>query len=135
MDIVQLLALLGDPLGAEPLSVGALPVAGAVVAVGHFPVLANGDEALPPEADAGPLLQELAVIKVYFIFFSFTARHLYHRLSHVVPLLGSHVALLPDVVYAAGHVDAARGLAPQHRDHVAAHHVLNLASVKVYIMD
>ena len=67
--------------------------------------------------------------KVYFIFFSFTARHLYHRLSHVVPLLGSHVALLPDVVDAAGHVDAARGLAPQHRDHVAAHHVLNLASV------
>ena len=62
MDIVQLLALLGDPLGAEPLSVGALPVAGAVVAVGNFPVLAHGDEALPPEADAGPLLQELAVI-------------------------------------------------------------------------
>ena len=63
MDIVQLLALLGDPLGAEPLPVGALSIAGAVVAVGHLPVLAHGDEALPPEADAGPLLQELRIEK------------------------------------------------------------------------
>ena len=54
-----------------------------------------------------------------------------HGVSKIVPLLGCHVTLLPDIVNAAGHEDAPGSLAPENRDHVAALDRLDLPPERI----
>ena len=56
VNVVQFLALLGDALGPEAISISALAIARSVVTVSNFPVLAHCTESFLPETNATSLL-------------------------------------------------------------------------------